>query len=194
MTCPQETELALFAGGEGRDRRISSVEGHIRICERCAQEVVEFRLVRSAVATSGSHMLPNAREQIRAEILERISREPLGRAASHPLLPILRIACVLIVLSASAGLVLTLQPPQAGVMPLASAFDAHRPPAHAFLFSERPEVSPESKTMAPARFDSSGILESAQLKFVELSDGLTRIAQLRIAAKDPSLEIHWIME
>ena len=194
MTCPQETELALFAGGEGRDRRISSVESHIRICERCAQEVAEFRLVRSAVATSGSHMLPNAREQVRAEILERISREPLGRAASHPLLPILRIACVLIVLSASAGLVLTLQPPQAGVLPLAAAFDAHRPPAHAFLFSERPEVSLESTTIAPARFDHSGTLESAQLTFVELSDGLTRIAQLRIPAKDPSLEIHWIME
>ncbi len=139
-------------------------------------------------------MLPSAREQARTEILARISREPLGRIGSHPWLPILRIACALIVLSASAGLVRTLQPPQAGELPLAAAFEAHRPPAHAFLFSERPETSTESTTLAPARLEGSGILESAQLTFVEISDGLARIAQLRIPTKDPSLEILWIME
>ena len=139
-------------------------------------------------------MLPNAREQVRAEILARISREPLGRTGRHPLLPVLRIACVLIVLSASAGLVLTLQPPQAGELPLAAVFEAHRPPTRALLFSERRPTHTESTAQAPDRSEGSGILESAQLTFVETSDDLTRIAQLRIPAKDPSLEIHWIME
>lgn len=194
MTCPRETELALFAGGEGRDRRISRVERHIRMCERCAQEVAEFRLVRSAVATSGALMLPNAREQVRGEILARISREPLGRTVRHPWLPVLRIACVLIALSASAGMVLTLQPPQDGDISLAAVFEAHRPPAHALLFSGRRPTRTEATVRAPDRFEGAGILEAAELTFVEMSDGPARIAQLRIPTKDPSLEIHWIME
>lgn len=194
MTCPQETELALFAGKEGPSRRISRVERHVRTCERCAQAVSEFQLVRSAVASSGSQMLPSARHQVRTEVLDRIAREPSGRTGGHPLLPILRIACVLVVLAASAGLVLTMHPPQAGELPLAAVFEAHRPPASAFLFSERRPPHPESTTRAPDRFEGSGILESAQLTFVEIPDGLTRIAELRIPAKDPSLEIHWIME
>ena len=194
MTCPQETELALLAGKEGPSRRISRVERHVRTCARCAQAVSEFQVVRSAVATSGSQILPSARHQVRTEILDRIAREPLGLTGGHPLLPILRIACVVIVLAGSVGLVLTLNPPQAGELPLAAVFDAHRPPASAFLLSERRPPRPESTTRAPDRFEGSGILESAQLKFVEIPDGLTRIAQLRIPAKDPSLEIRWIME
>ena len=194
MTCPQETELALFASGEGRDRRISRLDRHVRSCARCAQAVSEFQVVRSAVATSGSQMLPSARQQVRTEILDRISREPLGRAGKHPLLPVLRIACVLVVLSGSVGLVRTLHPPQAGELPLEAAFKVHRPPARAFVFSEPRVTRAEATIRSLDRFEASGKLETVQLALVVASDGPERIAQLRIPAKNSSLEIHWIME
>lgn len=194
MTCPREAELALLAGGEGRDRRISRLDRHVRSCGRCAQAVSEFQVVRSAVATSGSQMLPSVRHQLRTKILDRISREPSGRAGNHPVLPILRIACVLIVLSGSVGLVRTLHPSRSTELPLTAALEIHRPPARAFLFSERRPPRSESTTRAPDRFEGSGKLETVQLALVEASDGLDRIAQLRIPAKNPSLEILWIME
>ena len=151
-------------------------------------------MVRSAVATSGAQMLPGARQEVRTEILDRISREPLGGAGTHPLLPILRIACVLIVLAGSVGLVRILHPPQAGELPLKAVFEVHRPPARAFLFSEPRVPRTDSTIRSRVRFESSGKLETVQLAFVEAPDGLDTIAQLRIPAKNPSLEIHWIME
>ena len=139
-------------------------------------------------------MPPSARDQVRAEILDRISREPSGISGRHPLLPILRIACVPIVLFISASLLPTLQPPHPGEFPLAVAFEAREPPARAFVVSDPPASSSQPIASAPPRFAGPGTLESAQLSVVETSDGLARIAQLRIPAKDPSLEIHWIIE
>jgi anti-sigma factor RsiW len=86
MICPKEIELALYVDGEAPDRRTERLERHVKTRASCARKVLEFRLIRSAVASSGSHMAPTAREQVRAEILARISREPSDRAGSHPLL------------------------------------------------------------------------------------------------------------
>ena len=187
MTCPKESELALYAGREAPHRRIAKVERHVRRCPRCAHRVAQFGLVRSAVASSGSQMPPSTRDQVRAEILSQISREPIGSAGRHPLLPILRIACVAIVLLVSASLVPTLQLPRPSVLPLEVAFEAHKPPPRAFVVSERPASSSEPMPLASPRFAGPGNLESAELSFVATSDGGTRIAQLRIPAKDPSL-------
>ena len=194
MTCPPESELALYAGGEAPDRRIAKVDRHITRCQRCAHRVAEFVLVRSAVASSGSQMHPSTRNQVRAEILSQIAREPIGSAGRHPLLPILRIACIAIVLLVSASLVATLRLPRPSEFPLDVAFEAHKPPPRAFAVSDRPASSSGPMALASSRFAGPRNLESAELSLVETSDGGTTIAQLRIPAKDPSLEIHWIIE
>lgn len=194
MTCPKESELALLAGREAPRRRIARVEHHVRRCPLCANRVAEFGLIRSAVASSGSQMPASIRDQVRAEILSRISREPIGGAGRHLLPPTLRIASVAIVLLVSASLVPTLQPPRPGVFPLKMVFEAHKPPPRAFVVSDRPASSSESMELASSRFAGPGNLESAQLSLVETSAGGAGIVQLRIPAKDSSLEIHWIIE
>lgn len=194
MTCPKESELALYTGREAPGRRMAKVKHHVTSCPRCAERVAEFGLVRSAVASSGSQMPASTRDQVRAEILSRISREPIGGARRHLLPPTLRIACVAIVLLVSVSLVPTLQPPRPGVFPLKTVFEAHKPPPSAFVVSDRPASSSESIELAPSRFAGPGNFESAQLSLVETSDGGTGIVQLRIPAKDSSLEIHWIIE
>lgn len=195
MTCPNESELALYTGGEATPRQIARVERHVRTCSRCSRKVAEFQLIRSAVATSGSPMPPGAREQVRAEILALISREPSRHAGIRPLLPIASVLGVLIVLLASAGVVSMLQLSQTGELRLALPLNALDPPAHAFMFSAPPTREPASSP-EPIRalLASRGKLESAQLRIVRTEDGLTALAQLRIPASDPSLEIHWIME
>ena len=195
MTCPKEAELALYVGGEAARRRIQRIEHHVRACPRCARKVAEFQWIRSAVATSGSQMASSAREQVRAEIAALISREPAGLVGTHPLLPIIPIACVVIALLASAGLVRTLLIPQAAELQVALPSQAQDPPSHAFLFSApRARQGAESPEPVQAQVESRGTLESARLEFVQTSDGLVNLAQLRIPTKDPSLEIHWIME
>lgn len=194
MTCPKESELALYAGSEAPRRRIAMVEHHVRICSQCADRVTEYGLVRSAVASSGSQMPPSTRDKVRAEILSQISREPIGGLGRHLLPPAFRIACVAIVLLVSATLVPPLQPPRPGVFPLKMVFEAHKPPPRAFVISDRPGSSSELKALASSRFAGPGNFESAQLSLVETSDGGTGIVQLRIPAKDSSLEIHWIIE
>ena len=195
MTCPKEADLALYAGGEAARRGIQRVEHHVRACSRCARMVAEFQCIRSAVATSGSQMPSSAREQVTAEIVALISREASRRAGIHPFLPIVPIACIVIALLASAGLVRMLKLPQAGELQVAVSSKALEPPSHAFLFSA-PRVREPAESPQPerARMASRGTLESAQLEFMQTADGLARLAQLRIPAKDPSLEVHWIME
>ena len=194
MTCPPEAELALYAGRDAPDRRIAKVDRHISRCPRCAHRVAEFGLVRSAVASSGSQMPPSTRDEVTAEILRQVSRQPIGSAGRHPLLPILRIACIAIVLVVSASFVPTLQLSRPSEFPLDVAFEAHKPPPRAFVVSDRPAGSSEPKALASSRFAGPGNLQSAELSLVGTSDGGARIAQLRIPTKDPSLEIHWIIE
>ena len=194
MTCPKESELALFAGREAPRRHTARVEHHVRRCPRCAKRVAEFGLVRFAVASSGSQMPASTRDQVRAEILSRISREPIGGAGRHLLPRTLRIACVAIALLVSASLVPTLQPPRPGVFPLRMVFEAHKPPPRAFVVSDQPGSSSESIALASTRSAGPGNLESAQLSLVETSDGGAGIVHLRIPTKDTSLEIHWIIE
>ena len=194
MTCPKESDLALYAGREAPRRRIAKVEHHVKRCPRCADRVAEFGLVRSAVASSGSQMPPSIRKKVRVEILSQISREPLRGAGHHLLPPILRIACVAVVLLVSASLVPILQPPRPSAFPLKMAFEAQKPPPRAFFVSDRPASSSESIALASTRFAGPGNFESAQLSLVETSAGEAGIVQLRIPAKDSSLEIHWIIE
>ena len=194
MTCPKESELALYAGREAPRRRIAKVEHHVKRCPRCADRVAEFGLVRSAVASSGSQMPPSIRNEVRSEILSQISREPIGGTGRPLLPPVLRIACVAVVLLVSASLFPTLQPPHPSAFPLEMAFEVHRPPPRAFVVSDRPANSSESAALASTRFAGPGNFESAQLSLVETSAGGAGIVQLRIPAKDSSLEIHWIIE
>ena len=195
MTCPKEAELALYAGGEAALRKTRRVDHHVRTCARCARRVAEFQLIRSAVATSGSQMPPGAREQLRAEILALVSREPSCLAGIHPLVAIGPRACILVALLAWASLGRMLQLPQPGELQLALSSTAQAAPAHAFVLSSpharEPVSSPEP---VRPRLASRGMLESAQLQVVRTADGLTALAQLRIPTSDPSLEIHWIME
>lgn len=194
MTCPKEAELALYAGTDAPNRRIARVERHVARCPRCARRVAEFGLIRAAVASSGSQMPASARDQVRAEILSRISGEPMGRAGRHPLVPIVRIACIPIVVLVATSLVPTLRPPAPSEFPLGAPFGAHEPPPRAFVFADRPASSSEPMALVSTGFAGPGNLESARLSLVERSDGRASVLQLHVPAKDPSLEIRWIIE
>ncbi len=195
MTCPKEAELALHGTGDASERLARRVGRHIRMCASCARKVSEFQLVRSAVASSGSAMPPGAREHIRAAILARVGSGPPGRPRSHSSLLLLRIACAVTVVAASAALVRTAWfPPVVELAPL-SALRTPGPPESVLQFSApRTEDAGPSTGVGREQLERTVGLQSAQLDFVQMADGLARVAQLRIPAEDPSLEIHWIIE
>ena len=193
MTCPKSDELALYAGGEAALRRIPKVARHVRACPECARTVSEFRLIRSAVASSGSVMRSSARQQMRARILERIACEPAGRAGGRLFQPLLRVACALSILCASLVLAGTLFELRSDRLPLIVAFGPPEAPAQAYRFSSRPASGLKSTPSVSARSGAPSTLEAAGLSVVDRPDGFARVVQLRLPAADPNLEIHWIM-
>ena len=194
MTCPKSTDLALYAGGEAPHRRIPKVERHIRACPQCMRTVSEFQLIRSAVASTGSFMPTGAREEMRSRILERIAREPVGRVGGSLFRPVLRVACALTIIFASLAWLGTQPEPRSSELPLPVPFGNREPPAHAYRLTSRPARGLDPITPGSARSGRFGTLKSAELHFVDRSDGLLKVAQLRLPARAPNLEIHWIMD
>lgn len=106
---PEETDLALFAGGElgplGRWR----IEGHLSGCAECREVVSEFFELRSRAMDLGN--LPHVDWSAMAagihQRLEAARLEP--RAAARAWRPVWAAAAAVVVL-AVAGLVVSLQP------------------------------------------------------------------------------------
>ncbi len=195
MSCPRDSELALYAGGELKGRRRTWTDGHVRECQPCAKKVGEFHVVRSAVASSAVTIPAGLRAGIRVSVLDRIALDDGGPASRNPLLAGILWACAPLALLAGVAAVWDLLTSEPEMPPLRMAGIAAEVPEGALLLSRQLNtVPPESPGRADSLDEAFGALDSGELIFVEAGEGPGVLAQLRIQTADASIEIHWLID
>ena len=194
MTCPNEYELSLFAGGDLQGRRAHRIEQHLHGCPACAQSVHDFQRVKSAVKDSGTPIPPHVRTMLAPLVLSRIALEQ-GNPDQLSIWNLLRRGIAAVATACVAIAIWGLQPEQHSLDLPHSALVTARPPAQAFMLTRRLRQGSPASLSVPAMPEAAPDPLNA-LQFSLLPDGAggDQDAVFRISSSDPSIEIHWLMD
>lgn len=194
MTCPHESELSLFAGGDVGGRQANRIEQHLHVCSACAQALHEFRVIRSAVTNSGVPMPPHMRTALPRQVLTRIALVH-GEADQMSLWPRLRWGIAAVVTACVSIAIWGIQPDQHSLALPQAALVPVRPPEQAFALSaslrNRQSGTP---SVAAAPETARNSFDTVKLSLVSDANGEDTGVTFRVSSKDPTIEIHWLMD
>ncbi len=194
MTCPHESELSLFAGGDVGGRQANRIEQHLHVCSACAQALHEYRVIRSAVTNSGMPMPPYIRSALPRQVLTRIALVQ-DEADQVSLWPRLRWGIAAVVTACVSIAIWGIQPDQHSLALPQAALVSVRPPEQAFALSaslrNRQSGTP---SVAAAPETARNSFDTVKLSLVSDANGEDTGVTFRVSSKDPTIEIHWLMD
>lgn len=194
MTCPHEYRLSLFASGDLSKRQTRRIEQHLHSCPACTQAVNEFQVLRSAVSDSGTPIPPHVRSTLATQVLSRIALEQ-GHPSQLSIWNRLRWG-IAAVATACLSIAIWGSPPEQHSLDLPlSALMPARPPAQAFILS-RPLQQGSPASLSPPSMPETWTERLDPLKLSLISDLVDedKDAVFRIPSRNPSIEIHWLMD
>ena len=194
MTCPDEYRLSLFASGDLSKRQTHRIEQHLHGCPVCRKAVNEFQLLRSAVSDSGTPIPPHVRSTLATQVLSRIALEQ-GHPSQLSIWNRLRWGIAAVATACLSIAIWGSLPEQHSLdLPLSALVPA-RPPAQAFIPS-RPLQQGSPASLSPPSMPETATERLNPLKLSLISDLVDedKDAVFRIPSRNPSIEIHWLMD
>ena len=194
MTCPDESELSLFAGGDVGERQAHRIEQHVHACSACARVLHEFRVIRSAVMNSGMPMPPHIHAALPTQVLTRIALVQ-GEADQVSLWPRLRWGIAAVVTACVSIAIWGLQPDQHSLALPQAALVPARPAERAFALSESLRNRQSGTPIVAAVPETArNPFDTVELSLVSDADGEDTGVTFRVSSKDPTIEVHWLMD